>query len=182
MEFINHNKDVGERNDNFKESSFATQFMLYNVEVDKEYILQGLDLYYLGYRNNDCITYAVHDDVYSTKCISSEAKCRYESLLKNSQFRCSDPRLFLIPVWSTEALWKELPESVRCDGIEYHKNVSYHSLRGWSINYRGIKGEGLDCIGPDRYIDLISVSSVDTGSKELKSVLYAALIRLKRYM
>lgn len=173
MEFINHNKDVGERNDNFKESSFATQFMLYHV--DKEYILQGLDLYYLGYRNNDCISYALHDELH-------ESTHRYESLLKDPQFRCSDPRLFLIPVWSTEALWKELPGIVRCDGIEYHKNVSYHSLRGWSINYRGIRGDGLDCIGPDRYIDLISVSSADTGSKELKSVLYAALIRLKRYI
>lgn len=172
MEFINHNKDVGERNDNFKESSFATQFMLDNVEVDKEYILQGLDLYYLGYRNNDCITYAVHDEV------QTESTCRYESLLKDPQFRCSDPRLFLIPVWSTEALWKELPDSVLYDSIECHKKVYYDSVQGWLIEYMGIDTscEGLD------YVTLLSVSSAEVGSKDMKDVLYEALIRLKRYI
>lgn len=178
MEFVNHNKDVGERNDNFKESSYKTQFMLYNV--DKEHILRGLELYLLGYRNNDCTT--VYDEEDSTKCIGLAPTCRYVSLLKDPQFRCSDPRLFLIPLWSTEALWKELPETVIYDGKEYHKNVFYHSLQGWSVKYRGLRGDGLDCIGPDRYIDLISVTSAETCSKELKDNLYEALIRLSKYM
>ena len=174
MEFVNHNKDVGERNDNFKESSYKTQFMLYNV--DKEHILRGLELYLLGYRNNDCTT--VYDEEDSTKCIGLAPTCRYVSLLKDKQFRCSDPRLFLIPLWSTEALWKELPETVIYDGIECRKKVYYDGMQGWLVEYIGtdMSDEGLD------YITLLSVSSAETSSKELKDVLYEALIRLSKYM
>lgn len=179
MEFVNHNKDIGERNGNFKDSSFRAQLMIHNAE--QEYILRGLELYCLGYRNNDCIT--VYDVEDNTKCISLDSSCRYASLLKNSPFKCSDSRLFYIPLWSTEALWKEMPDTVIYDGIEYRKNAYYHSVRGWSIKYICIVGDGLDCIGPDRYLEFISVTSADVlGSHRLKDVLYEALIRLSKFI
>lgn len=166
MEFVNHNHANGESNLNFKDSSFKSQYFLYQFSIDKEYIIKGLELYMLGYRNNDCVT--LYDETDDAKCIGLELTRRYFDILKNNHFGGD---LFKVPIWSEDALMKELPDVVVCDGDECHKKVSYDDVQGWVIKYTGITKDGL-------YTEIVYAD----GSKELKDVAYEALVQLNEYL
>lgn len=167
MEFVNHNHANGESNLNFKDSSFKSQYFLYQFSIDKEYIIRGLELYMLGYRNNDCVT--LYDETDDAKCIGLELSRRYFDILKNNHFGGD---LFRVPIWSEEALMTELPEVVEYDGIVHNKKIYYEYDKGWSIVYRAfVDGGAIQS-------ELINVTSSDVDSKDLKDVAYEALIQL----